>query len=454
MKQRLKEKIAAMDAFSEEEKAYLFRCLQEEYGFHFEAHIEAAQYDVQDHTPVLIPIPEKHILCGGDVPRHILIEGENLHSLEALRAQYTEKIDLIYIDPPYNRGLNDLVYTDNYIDKSAGNRHNIWLSFMDMRLRIAKDLLHSEGVLFVSIDNHELAPLKLLLDDIFGEDNCIEIFSWVKTKTPSNLSQKTKEMVEYILCYQKQPNKIRFRGIQKSSSSDNPLLKPNAIEKELVFPPNSMSIKINDECIPVGIYGTSTNPVQLLTSLDINNGSNRQEVRVRGRFVWTQDKLISELEKGTVVSIKTNSLILSYEKTSYAPEVPPNLIDERVGVGTNEHAKTELKALDLHGFDYPKPLSLLQYLLQFLPKKKLMVLDFFAGSGTTTHAAIRLNEEKGYEISSILCTNNQNDIAQEITYPRLKRVIQGYTSKEGKQTKPHAQNELLFYQCTLKPNPQ
>ena len=142
-------------------------------------------------------------------------------------------------------------------------------------------------------------------------------------------------------------------------------------------------------------------------------------------------------------------MILSYEKSSYAPEVPPNLIDERVGVGTNEHAKTELKDLDVFGFEYPKPVSLIQYLIQFLPKKKLLVLDFFAGSGTTAHASILLNRQKGYEISSILCTNNQNNIATEITYPRLQRVLEGYRSREGKVTEENP-NNLLYYRCMLR----
>ena len=386
-------------------------------------------------------------------PTHLLLEGENLYSLMVLAQSHREKVDMIYIDPPYNRGINDFVYQDNYIDGKDTYRHSGWLSFMEKRLCIARTLLHKEGFIFVSIDHHELAQLKLLMDSIFGEENCIQIFSWVKTRTPSNLSQKTKEMVEYVVCYQKCANKIRFRGVQKHSKSDNPLLKPNATLRELRFPAGSLSLRLRATHVSKGVYGTRTNRVELLDDVDIKEQSNVDDVRVLGRFVWTQGKLEEELRRGTLISIKTKSMILSYEKTSYAPEVPPNLIDAAVGVDTNEQAKNELIRLDIHGFDYPKPTSLIRYLLRFLPKKEFCLLDFFAGSGTSAHAAMMLNQHEGYKISSIVCTNNHNDIATKVTYPRLQRVLEGYTSQTGMQTQPHNHNNLIHYRCTLQDIP-
>lgn len=449
MSKRILDKLKRSIPLSAQEIAYvqdLFAC-----GLKWEKKKEACEESLDRMMPFLEEVSENSIIHDTQqYPTHLLIEGENLYSLMVLAKSHREKVDMIYIDPPYNRGINDFVYQDNYIDGQDAYRHSGWLSFMDKRLRIAHTLLHREGFIFISIDHHELAQLKLLMDSIFGEENCIQIFSWVKTRTPSNLSQKTKEMVEYIVCYQKSPNAIRFRGIQKHSKSDNPLLKPNATLRELTFPAGSLSLRLKAAFVPKGVYGTRTNRVDLLDDLEIKEQSNTAPVRVQGRFVWTQRKLEEELARGTVISIKTKSMILSYEKTSYAPEVPPNLIDAAVGVDTNEQAKNELVRLDIHGFDYPKPTSLIQYLLRFLPQKEFCFLDFFAGSGTSAHAAMMLNQHEGYSISSILCTNNQNDIATRVAYPRIKRVLEGYTSQTGKETQPHNHNNLRHYRCVLR----
>ena len=448
MKKRILEKLACFERLTEKELQYVRQHLHPSNGLSWERKTEPCEKDIIGNIPFLEPVHEYTV--GHDAfPEHMLIEGENLHTLMVLQQTHHEKIDMIYIDPPYNRGTNDFVYQDNYVDRSDFYRHSGWLSFMEKRLRLAHTLLHNEGFIFISIDHHEIAQLKLLMDSIFGEENCLQVFSWVKTKTPSNLSRKTKEMVDYLLCYQKSPNKIRFQGIQKHSNSDNPLLKPNSTERILCFPAHTLSLRLKENHVPKGVYGTRINRVEILDDLHMENGSNASSMRVRGKFVWTQGKLDEELARGTRISIKTKSMILSYEKTSYAREVPPNLIDSAVGVGTNEQAKNELVRLDIHGFDYPKPISLIQYLLRFLPKKEFVFLDFFAGSGTSAHAAMMLNQHEGYMISSILCTNNQNDIVTDVTYPRLKRVIEGYTSQTGKRTEPHDHNHLQYYRCVL-----
>ena len=447
MHKKILEKIKQSIPLSDEELAVVYEMFSP--GLRWEDKQECCERALMGGTPVFEEVVDHSIMNGAQYPTHQLIEGENLYSLMVLEKTHRSKVDIIYIDPPYNRGMNDLVYQDNYIDGGDAYRHSGWLSFMEKRLRIAHTLLHKEGFIFISIDHHELAQLKLLMDSIFGEENCLQIFSWVKTRTPSNLSQKTKEMVEYILCYQKSPNKIRFRGIQKQSQSDNPMLKPNATLRELVFPAGSLSLRLKATHIPSGVYGTRTNRVELLDDLDIAHQTNVHPVRFRAQFVWTQGKLEEELRRGTVISIKTKSMILSYEKTSYAPEVPPNLIDSSVGVETNEQAKKELLNLGIQGFDYPKPTSLIRYLLRFLPKKEFCFLDFFAGSGTSAHAAMMLNEHEDYKISSILCTDNQNDIATQVTYPRLERVIKGHQSRAGKDIEPHSHNNLQYYRCVV-----
>ena len=316
---------------------------------------------------------------------------------------------------------------------------------MSKRIKLAKNLLSSDGIIFISIDKNEVAQLKLLMDEIFGEKNYIEIFSWVKTETPSNLSNKSKEKVEYILCYQKQQNNLRFKGLLKTSSSDNPMMKHNNTIKDLIFKPGELTIKIKEPKIKAGVYGTTKYDIELLNDLYIKDLTNVNEVTLRGKFIWTQQNLNEELSKGTIMTIKTKTMILSYEKKEYDPEVPPNLIDRSFGVGTNENAETELIALDLNDFDYPKPTTLIDYLVKFNGKNDGVILDFFAGSGTTLDAIMQLNNIDNGNRLGIICTNNQNGIAENICYERNKRKINGYTSSLGVKTEALACNNLRYF---------
>lgn len=448
-KKDLISKIKQLEGISQDECAYLIELVntKKKYGLVWEDKPEEVEEQLRENLPVLKELKEKAIINGEENPNHILIEGDNLHALTALTFTHEGKIDVIYIDPPYNRGENDFIYNDNYIDKEDSFRHSKWLSFMSKRLRIAKSLLSGDGVIFISIDKNEVAQLKLLMDEIFGEKNYIEIFSWVKTETPSNLSSKSKEKVEYVLCYQKQQNNIRFRGLMKTSSSDNPMMKHQNSIKDLVFKPGELNIKIKEPKIKAGVYGTAKYDIELLNDLFIKDGTNTNEITLRGKFIWTQLNLNEELSKGTVMTIKTKTMILSYEKKEYDPEVPPNLIDSSYGVGTNENAEAELIALDLNDFDYPKPTTLIDYLLKFNGKNTGIILDFFAGSGTTLDAVIQLNEQDNGQRIGIICTNNQNGIAENICYERNKRKIKGYTSKLGFKTEPLKGNNLRYFQA-------
>lgn len=443
------QKVKTLEGLSQDERAYLINLVntKKKYGLVWEDKPEEVEEQLRENLPVLKEVKDKAIINGEEYPNHILIEGDNLHSLTALTFTHEGKIDVIYIDPPYNRGENDFIYNDDFIDKEDSFRHSKWLSFMAKRLKLAKNLLSSDGIIFISIDKNEVAQLKLLMDEIFGEKNYIEIFSWVKTETPSNLSSKSKEKVEYILCYQKQQNNLRFKGLMKTSSSDNPMMKHQNSIKDLVFKPGQLNIKIREPQIKAGVYGTAKYDIELLNDLDIREGTNSNEVTLRGKFIWTQQNLEDELSKGTVLTIKTKTMILSYEKKEYDPEVPPNLIDSSFGVGTNENAEAELIALDLNEFDYPKPTSLIDYLLKFNGKNNGVVLDFFAGSGTTLDALMQLNNyDEGNRIG-IICTNNQNGIAENICYERNKRKINGYTSQLGVKTEPFHKNNLRYFKA-------
>ena len=373
---------------------------------------------------------------------NLIIHGDNLEALKALLPQYEGQIKCVCIDPPYNTGNENWVYNDNVnhpkIKKWLGevvgrddddlSRHDKWLCMMYPRLKILQKLLSDDGAIFINIDDNEQANLKMICDEIFGIRNFVGTFFWYKTGTPPNLSHKIKRNIEFVLCYSKKENSNKFQGIQKSSNSDDPITKPQNSFKELTFKPKSLKINLKDGLICAGIYGTSKFPNELLNDLVIKNGTNENEVKFRNRFIWLQEKLNEELENNTLVKINSKSLVISYKKNNYSKEVPPNFIDNSVGVDTNENAGRML--YEIFGekvFDFPKPPSLIQYLINFLCDENSIILDSFAGSGTTAHAVLNLNKEDNGN-RKFICIEME-DYAETITAERVKRVIKGYGSE-------------------------
>lgn len=346
-------------------------------------------------------------------------------------------VDCIYIDPPYNTGNEKWIYNDNVNDpkirKWLGevvgaegedfSRHDKWLCMMYPRLVLLQKLLSDNGAIFISIDDNEQATLKLLCDEVFGANNFIGQWLWYKSATPPNLSYKIKKNLEYILCYEKKRSNKKYSGIQKVSPSDDPLIKPQNTFKELIFPIGSIHFKGEDGTIHKGTYGTQRYPSELLTDMIIVNGVNTNEVIFRNRFIWVQEKLEAELLSGTVINC-SRACVLSYKKANYDPEVPPNLIDSSVGVNTTEEAgKFLTKLFGRKVFDFPKDVSLIQYLINFQSGKNAVILDSFAGSGTTANAVLNLNQKDNGNRRFILV--ELSDYAESITAERVRRVING-----------------------------
>lgn len=359
---------------------------------------------------------------------HLLIEAENYHALQLLKYPFAGKVDCIYIDPPYNTGARDWKYNDAFVDAADRYNHSKWLAMMERRLLLAKELLSDSGAIFISIDDNEACALKLLCDKIFGMKNFIDIFSWKKTETPANLSLKTKKAVEYILCYTKTTNSLKFRGLKKASKSSNGLMNQTNSAKELLFPSDYVDTALADGIYIKGEYGTAAYKIFLLDNTEVRNGVFIKPVRLHGKFKWSQKKLDEEISQGTKISIRTKAFSPSYERAEYEPEVPWNIIDKTFGVQTNEHASAELKKLfgGQKVFDFPKPHSLIEYLINFLCDKNSLILDFFAGSGTTLHAVNLLNATDGGNRRCILVTNNEGDIARSVTWQRTVCSIEGH----------------------------
>jgi len=375
-------------------------------------------------TKTLRPVREDSV--DFDNTENLYIEGDNLEVLKLLQESYFGKIKMIYIDPPYNTG-NDFVYKDNFSmvngewsivnsekdeygtrlvanPESSGRYHSDWLTMMYPRLKLARNLLTDDGVIFISIDDNEVHNLRKICDEIFGERNFIDIFSWAKTETPANLSKKSKKVIEYILCYQKNRNDIKFIGLQKVSQSSNGLLnQPNSVGV-LKFPANIVKTNIPDGDIKNGIYGTDSYIVELIEDTEVKNNLFIKPVILKAKFKWGQDYLDNEIKNGTIINIPTLKFSPSYEKLEYDAEVPPNLINSKVGVGTNENAGIDLVSLmGRKVFDYPKPVSLLKYIIKFNDDPNGIFLDFFSGSATLAEAIFELNYLEGNFKRQFIC---------------------------------------------------
>ncbi len=421
----------------------------------------------------LRPVPKESV--DFDATENLIIEGDNLEVLKLLQKSYLGKVKMIYIDPPYNTG-NDFIYPDDFSESlqtylqytgqvdaegkkfgtnvdTDGRFHSKWLNMMYPRLYLARNLLQQDGVLFVSIDDGELANLRKVCDDVFGEENFVAIFNWVRTSTPAALSVKTKKTVEYVVCYERTLSSARYQGIEKPVQSSNPLLnQPNPMGT-LVFPEGVVTTGLPDGRIKPGKYGTDRYEVHLLEAAQVRDGRFVSPLRLRARFRWSQEYLADQLAKGVRIHIATERLVPSYEKDSYGREALPNLIDGKVGVGTNENATAELRKLfpgledGLIELMHPKPVSLVKYLVKAVSGTEDLVLDFFAGSGTTGQAVVEANQEDGGSRRFVLVQlpepTERKDFATvaELTKERMRRVVRGRvdgaTGELGLQVNDH-----------------
>lgn len=450
-KHALRQKILHLEGLTNEEKSTLLELLnkQKKYGLVWEEKPEEVVERMRNSLPVLREVKERSILSStADAPNHILIEGDNLEALTTLSYTHAGKIDVIYIDPPYNTGNKDFIYNDSYVNAEDSFRHSKWLSFMSKRLKIAKRLLSDKGVIFISIDDNEQAQLKLLCDEVFGEFKFVGSYFWKRTSTPPALSYKIRRKLEFIICYQKSdiPQRVFAQGL--IDGGDAPLLNNGNPIGELMFPPHSVKFNISD-----GAYCfKDEHKIRLLDEVIVEDGENINSFRARGHFKWSQTNLNREISEGTYIIIKSQQFSPRFQKSTKSIKVPSNIIDSDVNVGTNEDAQSELREIGVN-FSYAKPSSLISFLIKmpFWEDNNITILDFFAGSGTTLHATMQLNAEDGGRRQCILVTNNENNICEEVTYERNKRVINGYVTPKGEWVEGLKNNSLRYYKTEMLP---
>jgi adenine-specific DNA-methyltransferase len=418
-------------------------------------------------------------------PNHILIEGDNLHALTALTFTHEGKIDVIYIDPPYNTGNNDFKYHDafkdeaEWIGKEHTFRHSTWLSFMNKRLKLAKILLKEDGVIFISIDENESHNLRVLLDELFGENNFIEQIVWNK-RIPKN-DKGIGNIHEYVLLYAKNYNsehvftqkkdgiedvnafvdtlKKRKITIQEGENEINKFYKKNGYDRGI-----TLYNSFNEEFRLWGKINVSwPNAKTQGPRYDVLHPLTQKPCKVPDRgWRWTQDTFNSLLDYENVKKLYDGSFICGkiwFAKDENTQPSSIKFLDEvndfllRSIISTKSDGSNEL--IDIIGsskFDYPKPVDLIYRLIASNDNKDLTVLDFFAGSGTTLQATMELNTEDRGNRQCILVTNNENNICEEVTYERSKKVIEGYVNAKGNQINGLTNNNLRYYKSEFVPS--
>lgn len=461
-KQALREKIQSLKGLSNEDKSLLLALLaeQKKYGLVWEDSKEDAEEVLRENIPVLKEDKSKRIVNDnapdglplrgtGGFPNHILIEGDNLHALTALTYTHEGKVDVIYIDPPYNTGNKDFVYNDSFVDSEDSYRHSKWLSFMERRLRIAKKLLSDKGVIFISIDDNEQANLKLLCDEVFGEKCFLATIPWRKRTAKSDVPHGLSQDCESIICY---CNDKFQAGIKKDTrkyyeTQDFPgrpwrvhdLTKQTSAEERPMSFFTIVNPKNKEE------YPANPNRTWAITK------ETFQSYYSQNRIVFPGDYEFLNISRPVLRYWKEDDMKKAGGMFGYTA-VSSNLPNE---VGMTQDGTKDLDSVfGFKAFGFPKPLALITYILNISTPiaKNIVILDFFAGSGTTLHATMQLNAEDGGHRQCILVTNNENNICEEVTYERNKRVINGYTTPKGVLVEGLKANNLRYYQVDLLPH--
>lgn len=434
-KTELARKIQTLEGLSNEEKTALLELIRghKKYGLVWEDKPEDVEERLRNELPVLIEDKERALTdAGPDAPNHILIEGDNLEALATLAYTHAGKIDVIYIDPPYNTGNKDFIYNDSYVDSEDSYRHSKWLSFMSRRLRIAKKLLSERGVIFLSIDDDEQANLRLLCDEIFGQSNFLANLIWEKKYTVANDAKYFSDNHDFILCYAKNKPLFKIGELPRTDEM-------NAAYK-------------NPDNHPKGPWKAT--PLHARSGSDASfSYTFKNGVTFRppsGRFSAYSAETLRQFDENNEIWFGVNGKSTPSRKTFLCDlkkqgVVPRTIIPFSMG-GHNHEADEEVKEIfNSKIFTSPKPTKLIKLLLTVANFDNCYILDFFAGSGTTLHAVMQLNAEDGGKRQCILCTNNENGICENVTYERNKRVIKGYTKPNGEHVEGLHNNNLRYY---------
>ncbi len=377
-------------------------------------------------TGTLRPCKEESV--DWDTTQNLYIEGDNLEVLKLLQKSYSNKVKMIYIDPPYNTG-KDFVYKDNYKDnlknyqqvtgqvdddgnkmstnsETDGRYHSNWLNMMYPRLSLSRNLLKEDGVVFISIDDNEKDNLVKLGKEVFGEENYIGAITWIKKRKGSFLSKKLISITEYCLVFSKR-KEVTLYGGESDSSESQPLVKRTNSIGILTLDSDIVETKLNPGIYKSGIYGEGSSSIKLQNDILVENGLIRTKFSIEGPFIWGQEYLNNQIENGAKIIINTENFQIRAFKFQ-DPDSFKGLMSYIDGVsikGTNEDGYEHLR--DILGvekiMDYPKPVNYLKKLIKSATnfEDNSLIIDFFSGSGSTAEAVIEINLEENKHLRHI-----------------------------------------------------
>ncbi|GAA7050661.1 site-specific DNA-methyltransferase [Helicobacter pylori] len=398
---------------------------EEGYGLDFVGKKIALNQAFKKNHKILKPLNES-------TSKHILIKGDNLDALKILKQSYSEKIKMIYIDPPYNTKNENFIYGDDfsqsneevlkqldyskekldYIKNLFGLKsHSGWLSFMYPRLLLARDLLKQDGVIFISIDDNEAAQLKLLCDEIFGEGNFVACAVWHKKDNASFLGKDIIDLLEYVLIYKKSASFKGTRDCLIDTEKHRELITKSSKIGERIFKKDCCLIENGDftGLLEKGLYGSKQFCMEILEDVEIICGIPKNDIKIKGRFCWTQSSLDNETLKGGRIEIKSIKGMKPIFYKNFDNNIPfrpmRNLLSKKIenDVATYNDVANEIKEIfdNLPLFEYSKPSKLIKKFIKNVTdiNSNDIILDFFAGSGTTVHAVLESNKSDYQKLS-------------------------------------------------------
>ena len=460
-------RINTLEGLTDKERSALLGLLRENktYGLVWEDKPEDVEERLRDELPILTEVPERAIISEDkDAPNHILIEGDNLEALATLAYTHEGKIDVIYIDPPYNTGNKDFIYNDSYVDKEDSYRHSKWLSFMSRRLKIAKKLLSDRGVIFISIDDNEQAQLKLLCDDIFNSKNFVCSFIWRGGKR--NMSKWVSTSHEYMLLY---ANNIAYcnehgvewqekkKGVQEIYRTAKNFIKEangDFVQASKLLKKWYKDLSDDNPSKDHEHYcWIDANGVYFASDISrgggggpkwpIKNPKTGEYVKIPSRgWAYSTLEALNKDIKDDLIHFNGNGVPC---KKRYLKDNEYQILDTVFYKDRRASSKRLRNLMGKDSFPFPKDEEILSEKLKSFSEDKSVILDFFAGSGTTLHATMQLNAEDGGHRQCILVTNNENNICEEVTYERNRRVIQGYANAKGEEVAGLTKNNLRYY---------
>ena len=412
---------------------------KKKFGLVWEEREKEKNIDDGEYYPYLVKKGNAFGFDNNETNKNILIEGDNYHALEILQYTHKEKIDVIYIDPPYNTGKKkEFKYGDSWIDKNSGYKHSYWLSFINKRLEIAKNLLSKDGLIFISIDENEYARLKLLCDDIFTSSNFIGSFV-KKISGGKNDSKTIKVNHEYLLCYKRTEKATIHLNIEYTKKDETRSLQKDGDNEE----------RFNRENLWYPIYANiKTKEISLEFKKDMieifpikNDGLERY-------WRWEYDTAVKRINELRLTKTKFDDGKIKYDIGVFTPkgtrkELPWNSFISDFSAGGGTQLK-EVLGKKIAGM-YPKNLDYIKWICNLSVKKNPIILDFFAGSGTTGQALEELKKDISSHIENpkyILITNNENNICEEVCYQRIKKANEKYNYNSNLE---YLKTELLKY---------